>query len=288
MATTTELATRLSRASVKKLWNVYELFDWADSLDCSGSWCMPPELVSLYATPAWEALSGPQRHRLSFFEIVNFFSFVLRGERPLLMGLSQHMYGRKVEPEVNQYLHHFLDEENKHMVMFAEFCQRYAGKIYPEKKLVLEREFAPGEEQVIFFVKVLVFEELGDVYNVEIARDERVHPLVRDINRVHHEDEARHIAFGRHYLKQLFDEAAPNWSSETLGNLRTWLSDYLHSTWRDFYNPAVYRDAEVEDAFRARQLALDSPACQRHRERVSRKLVSYLLECGILLQEPAL
>ena len=77
------------------------------------------------------------------------------------------------------------------MVMFGRFCQRYAGKVHPDKKFPLEQEYAPGEEEVVFFCKVLVAEEIGDFYNRRLMGDERIEPIVRELNRVHHVDESR-------------------------------------------------------------------------------------------------
>jgi hypothetical protein len=190
--------------------------------------------------------------------------------------------------EIFDYQHHFLDEENKHMIMFGEFCRRYGGKIYPEKKLALPREYAEGEEDVSFYTKILVVEEVGDVYNLEIMRDERVDPIVREVNRVHHLDEARHIAIGRQFLAELWQKWSPGWPEATRRAFQEWLADYLRASWRDFYNPSVYRDAGLEKPFQLRQEALASPVCRAHRERVSRRLVSYFLDIGMLAEEPAL
>ena len=286
METVSQLAVRLSRASTAKLWNVYDAIDWPEQLD-SGSWSMPPELVSLFGTESWERLDEEGRKRLCFYELVNFFSLTLHGERPLVQGLCNQMYARQNTP-ITQYIHHFLDEENKHMVMFGEFCNRYAGKVYPQKKLAFSKEYVKGEEDVTFFIKVLIVEELGDYYNVAIARDERVDPLVREVNKIHHRDEARHIIFGKRLLKELFEEHSPRWTAATLEGVRSWLGNYLRSSWTDFYNPSMYRDAGVPDAYEARQAALASDCCREHRVRVSQKLVDYLLETGILLEAPAL
>jgi hypothetical protein len=283
----TALAQRLSRASVKKLWNVFGDIDWPEQVDPETEWCMAPELVSLYGTRAWERLDEAGRCRLGFYELVNFFSLTLHGERPLVQGLCNQMYSRR-NADVTRYIHHFLDEENKHMVMFGEFCERYAGKVYPQKKIMLPKQYAKGEEDVTFFVKVLIVEELGDYYNVAMQRDERLAPIAREINRIHHADEARHIIFGRRLLREIWNEYAPTFSAETLAGLREWLPSYLRSSWADFYNPSVYRDAGVPDAYAARQEALDAEVCREHRRRVSRKLVDYFLEIGLLVEEPAL
>jgi len=287
METSAQLATRLTRASRRKAWDVYSSFNWTESLEAD-RWCMPPELISIFGTPVWEALSEEQRRRLSQFEIGNFFSLVLQGERPLVQGLVHRLYLRSSGREITDYLHHFVDEENKHMVMFGEFCNRYIGKIYPEKKISLARDYAKGEEEVSFFCKVMVVEELGDFYNVLIERDERVEPLVRELNRVHHVDEARHLAFGRLHLAELFARYSPEWSAETLAGFRSWLVEYLRASWGDFYNPTMYRDAGLADAYEVRQMALAHPACAAHRQRASAKLVKYFVKTGLLADEPLL
>lgn len=287
MDTASELATRLTGASRRKAWDVYNAFDWPASLE-SDRWCMPPELISIFGTPVYEALSEEQKKRLSLFEIGNFFSLVLQGERPLVQGLVHRLYLKSSSREVTEYLHHFVDEENKHMVMFGEFCNRYIGKVYPEKKIALTREYSKGEEEVAFFCKVMVVEELGDYYNVLIDRDERVEPLVREINRVHHIDEARHLAFGRVHLAELFARHSPEWSPETMAGFRSWLAEYLRASWGDYYNPTMYRDAGLSDAYDVRQMALTHSACAGHRVRASAKLVKYFVKTGLLAEEPLL
>ena len=286
METPTELAGRLTKASRKKLWDVYGDIDWPASLDDS-MWFMPPELISLYGTEAWDTLDEATQRRLSRKEIANFFSLTLQGERPLVQGLCNQMYTRQ-NPEITEYIHHFLDEENKHMVMFAEYCTRYEGKVYDYKKLILPKKFAKGEEDVTFFIKVMIVEELGDFYNVAMQRDERLHPIVREVNRIHHADEARHLIFGRRLLAELWDEWSPTWDAETLDGLRKWLPAYLKSSWNDFYNLEAYKDAGIEDAFAVRKAVMADPISKLHRETVSEKLVDYFVDTGILLERPEL
>ncbi len=287
METASDLATRLTRASRKKFWDVYNAFTWPEAL-VEGMWMMPPELISLYGTPAWDSLDEAQRMRLSHYELGNFFSLVLQGERPLVQGLVDRLYSKKNSKEITEYLHHFVDEENKHMVMFGEFCNRYIGKVYPEKKISLPREYAKGEEEVAFFCKVMVVEELGDFYNITIEKDERIEPMARELNRVHHIDEARHLAFGRLYLAELFERHRGGWSEEQLAGFRGWLVEYLRASWGDYYNPTVYRDAGLADGYELRQMALAHPATAALRQRASAKLVSYFVKTGLLAEEPAL
>jgi hypothetical protein len=285
--TASQLAVRLSRASCKKFYDVYNAFDWPERLQ-EGAWCMPPELISLYGTPAWDTLDHTTRLKLSLHEVANMFSLVLQGERILVQGLAHRLYSTSNNRDITEYLHHFLDEENKHMVMFGEFCHRYIGKVYPEKKLPIPKEMDRGQEEVVFFSMAMVVEELGDHYNVLIGRDERCDPLVREINKVHHIDEARHLAFGRLYLAELFERYSPSWSPETLAAFRDWLAAFLKACWADYYNPSVYRDAGIADAYALRQATLAHPATVAHRQRGAEKIVGYFLKTGLLAEQPVL
>jgi hypothetical protein len=287
METASELAARLTKASRKKLWDVYNTFNWPEALE-ENVWYMPPELISIYGTPTYEALTEEQQKKLSLYELGNFFSLVLQGERPLVAGLVDRLYSKGHTTSVNEYLHHFVDEENKHMVMFGEFCNRYIGKVYPEKKISLPKAYAKGEEEVAFYCKVMVVEELGDYYNVTIEKDERCDALVREVNKVHHIDEARHLAFGRVQLAELFAKYSPEWSAETLAGFREWLVAYLRASWGDYYNPAMYRDAGLADSYDVRQMAMAHPVCAEARTKASAKVVAYFIKTGLLAEEPSL
>ncbi len=288
MDATSVLAEQLTKASRKGLWDVYSYFQWPEGKLPEHEWMMSPELVSIYGTEMWDALTEEQQKKLSFWEIVNFFSLTLQGERPLVAGMSDRLYSSRMTLEETQYLHHFMDEENKHMIMFGEFCRRYAGKVYPEKKISLPREWAKGEEDVAFFCKVMVVEEIGDYFNIVMQRDKRIHPLVQEINFVHHRDEARHLGFGREYSREIWEKWSPTWSPDVKAGFHAWLAQYLKSSWGDFYNPTMYKDAGLADPYEVRTKALAHPVCKEQRNKVSKKIVNYFLRIGMLEEQPEL
>jgi len=249
-------------------------------------WCMSPELLSAYGTELYEALDERQRRRLSFFEAVNFFSLNIWGERQLIAGIAPRLYARECDA-ISRYLQHFLAEENRHMALFAEFCGRYAGKVYRQKSWRAPRAHAGGEEEFLFFARVLLFEEIVDRYNVAMAGDSRLPPIVRHINRTHHRDESRHLAFGRRRVVELFERYAPGWSPEALTRVREELEAFLAASWREYYNPEAYADAGVSDAYGFRQRLLADDARQRHQAAFSADSIAYLRKHGILAAEGA-
>ncbi len=279
---TSQLATvaaRLTERSLEAAGAPAPPLAWPAAIPAD-AWCMSPELVSLHGTPWWDALDEAGRQKLAYHECLNFFALNIHGERALMEGIAHRLYARELAEHAH-YLHHFLAEENQHMTWFGGFCQRYAGKIYPDRKLVLPREHAPGEEDLLFFARVLVFELIVDGLNLRMAKDDRLHPLVREINRRHHEDESRHLAFGRLVVEDLWQRHAPRWTDEVRAAVPAYLAAYLDATWREYYNPDVYRDAGIAEPYRVAREAFVHPASLARRDEVQRRCVRILDEIGL-------
>lgn len=275
-----ETIARLSRVSARKRRPMAPVADWPASLDRE-QWFFSPELMSLHGTPELDALDEPARQRASFYEAVNFFSLNIHGERFLVEGLAERLY-RPGSEVVSRYLHHFLEEENNHMTWFGGFCLLYAGKVYPAKRLHFEREHEVGEADFLFFARAVVFEELVDVYNRRMARDERLNPLAREINAMHHEEEKRHLAFGRELVTELWTLHRERWSPEARARIAKELSAFLLATWSEYANAEAYADAGLPDAFKLRRRAFESPTARARRADVSAGCLRFLNSLGAL------
>lgn len=280
-----DTARKLAASSRRTYQNPYEAISWPDDLD-RHQWFSSPELISLYGTRFWDELTDEERQELSFWEAVNFYSLNIHGEKSLMEGLAHRLYQPGMEP-VSEYLHHFLDEENKHSVWFGTFCTRYAGKVYPDRKVVFPRDYVDGEEDFLFFAKVAIFEEIVDRYNVAQGRDERLAPVARQINANHHAEETRHLVFGRRIVDELWRQWSPVWPAEVVTGIRDYLSAYLVSTWKEYYNPDVYRDAGFADPYAVARQAWDAPAPRAHRQAITARCLRTFLEAGVFESEPA-
>lgn len=278
----------LSESSREAFSNPYESLIFPDSIAIGEEWFTSPELLSLYGTPNFEKLDERQQKTLSFYEAVNFYSLNIHGERSLMEGIAHRLYDPELT-DIAQYLHHFLDEENKHSVYFGGFCLRYGGKIYPDRKVIFPREYAPGEEHFLFFGRVLIFEEIVDFFNRRMGNDERLAAVARDINRLHHDDEARHLVFGRRIVKELWEQWRPKWSDSVIEGIRAYLGGYFRVVWREYYNRDVYRDAGLDDPNAlAKRLFETEDAPRELRTRASKSSADYLTKQGILTEKPAL
>ncbi|UGY91468.1 diiron oxygenase [Streptomyces gobiensis] len=284
LASLDDTVARLSELSERSYQNPYTSVEWPEEVRPEEEWFSTPEYVSLYGTPRWEALDNPARRRLAFLEAANFYSLNIHGEKTLMQGLAERLY-RKDLLSVAPYLHHFLDEENKHSIYFGRFCTRYA-KVYRSRQLAFAQPRARDIEDFLFFTKTMIFEEIVDRYNWVQGRDDRLHPVARFINSNHHFEESRHLIFGRRLVTALWEACQPNWDAATVAELRDDLGQFLVASWREYYNPDVYADAGLAAPWETAEQAWSAPAQQEHRRAVSQKVVTFLCDTGIFHEEP--
>ena len=280
-----DTAARLSHLSERSYQNPYTAVAWPDAVDPERDWFSSPELLSVYGTPLWDNLDQPARRRLAFFEAANFYSLNIHGEKSLMQGLAGRLY-RKDLADVADYLHHFLDEENKHSIFFGGFCTRYA-RIYRTRQVAWTESRPREVEDFLFFAKTMIFEEIADRYNWLQGRDARLHPVARFINNNHHFEESRHLIFGRRLVAALRDACAPDWGDAGVADVRSYLEQFLVASWREYYNPDVYADAGFEDPWGSAETAWSASAQREHRRSVSAKCTQFLFTTGILTKEPA-
>jgi hypothetical protein len=276
-----EFLRRLSRLSEERT-NDPSSMQWPASINPDG-WYFTPELISLYGTPAWAQLDERQRKRLSVCEALNFFSMNVHGEKYLISEIGRLLYSGG-DAELSRYLLHFVAEETRHMMYFSGFCLRYAGRVYADRSLPLDDSGSgDGEiDRLLLFARINVFEELVDHYNRRMAHDPRLEPVVREINRIHHVEELRHLAFGRRFLGECIAEHVSNWNETRRAQLRQHLTAYLQYVWKQYYNPDTYADAGFAEPFELWRSAFSSPAAASHRNKVNGERLRYLRNLDLL------
>lgn len=257
-------------------------FDWTENIS-DAEWWVSPELLTVHGTPFFEETPESQLRLLSKWECINLFSLNVTGEQELIAGVAELLHTPMLK-EANEYLHHFIDEENQHMWYFAQFCEKYGGKIYGNKKIQLSDLKLDHKLGVLVrFAQIFIFEEIGHYYNVKIAQDERVHPFIRDINEAHRNDESRHITFGRALLARLAHGLDKEYPPETLASISGHLRKYIQLTVESLYNPTMYRDAGFASGLAVRAALLADPARQCfHADELLKKIVGMLTDTGIL------
>lgn len=247
----------LLKASVKRRLSPFDDLPWEKSPSKDDFW-LSPELISIYGQPEYESLSLQQRKHLSQLEFCLLCSVSASGEKEVVANMVRRMLKARYAP-FRRYFHFFIEEENNHIRMFAEFCERY-GQFYP-----ILYSYAQGEvwkyaetEDLLTFVHVLIFEELGQGLNEVMMTDDRLPELVRAINGYHVADEGRHISFGR----MLVREHAPS-IKELVGPteweiLQEHVLKYLQTRHIEYHNVRIYREAGVQQAWSLRERLISS------------------------------
>ncbi|MFE8977308.1 diiron oxygenase [Streptomyces cyaneofuscatus] len=272
---------RLATKSIDDYYNPYRLFEWPEQLP-EDMWWMSPELTTTYGTEWAEKLTPEQLHTLSKHESINFYSLNVHGIRELLVEVVNRIHTAGFETP-SEFFHHFIGEENEHMWFFAEFCLRYGKKIYRQPAGGAETT-APSDkvQSLLVFARILIFEELVDHFNSAMAEDERLHETIRGINRIHHQDESRHIAFGRELVNLLHQDLKRTATEQELDEVSTYLRRYMRHSFESLYHPQVYRDAGIERPHELRRALLDSPARAEAEHRTFRKTAKFLEKTGLI------
>lgn len=270
---------RLSEKSINDYYNPYQMFQWPDSLP-EDMWWMSPHLTTIAGTDLADELTEQQWRKVSRFESINFYSLNVHGIRELLVEVTRRIHTRGFEL-ASEFFHHFIGEENEHMWFFAEFCLRYGGKIYTAPRGGAGEQQSDAIETLLVFARILIFEELVDYFNSSMEKDDSLHETIRLVNRIHHQDETRHIAFGRELVSLLYQDLRTTASEEDLTFVEGYLERYLRYSFESLFNPRVYADAELAQPLEVRNRLLRSHENTDFQRRIFRKPRSFLEKSGI-------
>src|SRR5262245_45911005 len=206
----TALLARLSRQSVVKHFDAYADVDWdSDEFRIDPEdprWELPPD-EGLGETVWYRAQPSGIRARIGLHTIAGFMQIGLEFESVLKRGLLEFTAGLPAGSPELRYAYHEIIEEAQHSLMFQEFVAR-TGLDVPG----LPRLLRFGSRQVIrfgrtfpelFFLFVLAGEDpIDHVQRTMLASGRPVHPLLRRVMQIHVTEEARHLCFARHYLRE--------------------------------------------------------------------------------------
>ena len=211
------LVERLSRQSVVKHFDAYEDIPWDDPayrIDPDDPrWELSTE-DGLGATRWYQAQPAGVRSRIGLHLYATFMKIGVQFESVLKRGLLEFTAGLPNGSAEFRYAYHEVIEEAQHSLMFQEFVNR-AGFDIPG----LARWQRLGARQVIrfgrtfpelFFVFVLGGEDpIDHVQRMALRGGRPLHPLLKRIMQIHVTEEARHLCFARHFLKQNAPKLGP-------------------------------------------------------------------------------
>ena len=159
-------------------------------------------------------LTDDQWCRLSREEMASIFDAGVRFESTLMANFGRSLAYRRdlTDPRVT-YMLHEVGEETRHSRLFIRVISQLKPTAvnpftHPAFAVIDKRVtgWALGHD-ALFMVMVLVGEEGPDLLQKLALDSEGTDPFVREVNRYHRSEEARHLSFGRTVLGELFAKA---------------------------------------------------------------------------------
>jgi hypothetical protein len=210
-----DLIRRLSHQSVVKHFDAYADIDWDNPefrIDHDDSrWELEPDDV-LGATEWYLSQPAGIRSRIGLRMLANFMKIGVIFEYVLKRGLLEFAAKLPTGAPEFRYCYHETIEEAQHSLMFQEFINRTGIKI-PGLGGIERRcadfvvKYAHKFPELFFFF-VLAGEDPIDYVQRRSLRKNRddIHPLFRRIMQIHVTEEARHMSFARHALRNRVPE----------------------------------------------------------------------------------
>ena len=204
------LVARLSRQSVDKHYDAYADIPWDDPAYVvdpdDPRWELSAD-DALGATDWYRAQPPSVRARIGLYRCASAMKIGLQFENILKRGLLEHAFVLDNRDPTFRYAYHEVIEEAQHGMMFQEFVNRapfdlpglpWVMRVGSDHIVKLGRRFPQ-----LFFMFVLGGEDPIDHVQRETLRSgQDLHPLLEIIMRHHVTEEARHLSFARHYLRQ--------------------------------------------------------------------------------------
>jgi hypothetical protein len=212
-----ELVARLSHQSVVKHFDAYADVAWDDPefrIDPDDPrWELPPDDV--LGGTAWYRSQPPGvRSRIGLHMMATFMKIGLQFEGVLKEGLLEFALRLPNGSPEFRYSYHEIIEEAQHSLMFQEFVNRtgfdISGLVWWQRLGARQVVRLGRRFPELFFIFVLAGEDpIDHVQRTMLRSGQEIHPLLRRIMQIHVTEEARHLCFARHYLREHTERLGP-------------------------------------------------------------------------------
>jgi hypothetical protein len=272
MPVTAARSEKLIAASERGTHDPFQEVDWEIPLDDS-AYYLPPEMLALFGTAAWDAMSEVERITYSRHETAAMFGAGIWFENALMQIVLRHLVEIDVCDPMHRYLLTEVADECRHSMMFGEFIRRAGTPSYGPTREVDMVQGPSG--RAMSYLAILAIEELLDFANRASMRDERVHPMVRQISKLHVLEEARHVSFAKSYLSECW----PTLDSEEQEAVRAIAPALVGEIVELSLDPEVFEHLGITDGY---EIAKANPAYQANVVDGLGKLTSFLTEVGMI------
>lgn len=272
-------SAQLIAASERMTLDPFVEVDWDLEIDDS-AFHLPPEWLPLYGTAAWDAMDESARIAYSRHECAALCGAGIWFENMLMQVVLRHLSELSVASPAHRYLLVEVADECRHSMMFGEYIRRAGTPCYspPHGAHTVDtlRDLPGGRAHS--YVLILAVEELLDAANRASAKDPQLHPVSRQIAKLHVLEEARHVSFAKTYLTEAWPELDEEEREAVVELAPAAVAAVADLT----VDPAVYEELGIEGGA---EMARANP---HHHARVVEglaKLTAFLTELGVITDE---
>jgi hypothetical protein len=269
---------RLSTASVRKVLEPDELFEWSS---LGSGQVIGDELLSVSGLDL--DLTPEQKARLSREEVAARLRMGIRFEAVLNAGFALQVAEMDPRDPRVTYMLHEIGEETRHQRAFIRLVEELA----PTAKNPFERGLPRFvirtgirkfvKMPALLMVLVLAGEEIPDLLQKLASEHPDTDPLLASVNRYHRQEEARHLSFARTTMPELWERAG---RLERL-RIRYLAPRIIGNLYETFVHPGVYRVVGLPGWRTWRRMAKTPPRIAI-RHAATRNILKGLLDAGVL------
>ena len=270
---------RLSQAAARAVCEPDERFDWS-SLGPGAP--IPRELMSVAGLDL--DLTDEQRARLAREEVASMLAAGVFFEAVLNAGMSLQIAHRyePTDPRVT-FLLHEIGEETRHSRAFIRLIEQLEPTAVDPLDTPVSRAFVRFfvrllvRQPALFTVFVLAGEEIPDLLQRLASEHPETDPLLAAVNRYHRQEEARHLAYARMVLPEVWADA----SAIERARVRHLAPRLIHLLFDTLVHPGVYATVGLP-RFATWRAANRSPERVALRHQATRPILRALLDAGVM------
>jgi hypothetical protein len=278
-AAVSQKVERLNTASVKRVIEPEERFAWSEMSDGQ---VLPDDLLSV--ADLGLDLTPEQKARLSREEVAAMLSIGVMFESVLTAGFAlQIAYGDTVvDPRVT-YMLHEIGEESRHSRAFVRVVEQLEPTAKNPMSIGIVRFF---ERRIVIpliigspaylAVMILAGEEIPDLLQKLSSEHPDTDRVLAEVNKYHRMEEARHLAFARATLPELYAESGIT----TKLRIRYMAPFAIKGLFEMFVHPGVYKTIGLP-MWRTWRRANRSPSRVAMRHEATRPILAACLDAGI-------
>jgi hypothetical protein len=190
----------------QKQWDAAERLDWSIDVE-PGRPDMPEFYIPIYGSDTWEGLNATERQKVRHHMTAWLNSQFLHGEQGALICTAKLVMA---VPDIDSkfYAATQVMDEARHVEMYDRYLRtkiELAYPINPFLKTLLDQVIRDSRWDFTYLGMQIMIEGLA-LAAFALIRDYSVEPLAKAINTYVMQDEARHVAFGRLALRDVYPQ----------------------------------------------------------------------------------